>query len=153
MESQQGATRKNKKKEMQTVVKVFYGEIMVGEVATNRSISVDEALKLIGFDEQAFIAEHGFDDIDYNEFTLDYDSSVKVERIEFMENFPNQDEAYAILTDGQRFAFAWGSKYPYEEEVPTQDIKDGESGIEWHDSEDAARTAMNQAMKAWEVQG
>lgn len=74
---------------------------------------------------------------------------VKVETIEIREDFPVRDEAYAILTDGQRFAFAWGTQYPYADEVPAQDVKDGESGIEWYDSEDAARTAMNRAVEAW----
>lgn len=75
---------------------------------------------------------------------------IKVETIEIREDFPNRDEAYALLrgADG-RYAFAWGPKYPYADEVPAQDVKDGESGIEWHDSEDAARIAMFQAVEAW----
>lgn len=54
------------------MAKVFYEDILVGEVLTNRSLTVDEALDLIGFDEQSFIEENGFDDIDYNDFKLVY---------------------------------------------------------------------------------
>lgn len=57
---------------METTVKVMYENILVGEVYTNRSLSVDEALDLIGFDEAKFIEENGFDEIDYNDFKLVY---------------------------------------------------------------------------------
>lgn len=50
----------------------MYGEVIVGEVMTNRSLTVDEALELINFDEQKFLEEQGWDDLDYNEFTLEY---------------------------------------------------------------------------------
>lgn len=53
-------------------MKVFYEEILVGEVITNRSMTVDEALELISFNEEEFIAENGFDEIDYNDFKLVY---------------------------------------------------------------------------------
>ena len=51
---------------------VFYEEILVGEVMTNKSIAVDEALEMIGFNEDKFLQENGFDDIDYNDFKLVY---------------------------------------------------------------------------------
>jgi Helix-turn-helix domain len=54
------------------MAKVYYEDILVGEVLTNRSLSVEEALDLIGFDEAKFIADNGFDDIDYNDFKLVY---------------------------------------------------------------------------------
>ena len=54
------------------MAKVFYEKILVGEITTNRSLTVDEALGLIGFDEQEFITKYGFDDIDYNDFKLIY---------------------------------------------------------------------------------
>ncbi len=53
-------------------MKVFYEDILVGEVLTNRSMTVGEALDLIGFDEQKFISDNGFDDIDYNDFRMEY---------------------------------------------------------------------------------
>ena len=53
-------------------MKVFYEEILVGTIVTNRSITVDEALELIDFNEESFIEENGFDDIDFNNFRLEY---------------------------------------------------------------------------------
>lgn len=53
-------------------VKVMYEDVLVGEVLTNRSLTVDEALELIDFDEEAFLTERGWDDIDYNDFKLVY---------------------------------------------------------------------------------
>ncbi|WP_164779653.1 hypothetical protein [Paenibacillus kobensis] len=53
-------------------MKVYYEDILVGEVVTNQSMTVDAALKLIGFDEETFLSEQGFDAIDYNDFNLDY---------------------------------------------------------------------------------
>ena len=53
-------------------MKVFYEEILVGEVMTNKSMHVDEALEMIGFDEDKFLQENCFDDIDYNVFELIY---------------------------------------------------------------------------------
>lgn len=67
------ATRVAKKsKEENKMAKVFYEDILVGEIVTNRSLTVDEALELVGFDEEVFISENGFDDIDYNDFKLVY---------------------------------------------------------------------------------
>ena len=53
-------------------MKVVYESIVVGEVMTNQSLTVDQALELISFDEANFLKENGFDDIDYNEFQLIY---------------------------------------------------------------------------------
>lgn len=54
-------------------MRVFYGEdIYVGEVVTNQFMSVDRALDLLSFDEEDFCKEHGFDNIDINEFRLEY---------------------------------------------------------------------------------
>lgn len=54
------------------MVKIYYDDILVGEVLTNQSLTIEEALKLIEFDEQEFIKEHSFDDIDYNDFRIVY---------------------------------------------------------------------------------
>lgn len=51
-------------------MKVYYEDILVGEVVTNKSLTVNEALELIDFNEEEFIKEQGFDDIDYNDFEL-----------------------------------------------------------------------------------
>ncbi|MFD1350131.1 hypothetical protein [Oceanobacillus caeni] len=53
-------------------MKIYYEDILVDEVVTNRSMTVDEALELIDFDEEKFISNNGFDDIDYNDFKLVY---------------------------------------------------------------------------------
>lgn len=53
-------------------VKIMYEDVLVGEVLTNRSLTVGEALELIDFDEEAFLSEQGWDGIDYNEFRLEY---------------------------------------------------------------------------------
>lgn len=53
-------------------MKVYYENVLVGEVITNRSLTVDEALDAIGFDEEDFLAKQGWDAIDYNDFRLDY---------------------------------------------------------------------------------
>lgn len=74
---------------------------------------------------------------------------ISVDIIEVREDFPNRDEAYALLTDGKRFAFAWGHVYPHAEEVPAENVPAGESGIEWFDTEEEARSAMNEASAAW----
>ncbi len=49
-------------------MKLFYGDILVYEVMSNRSLSVDDILSMMDFNESDFIAKHGFDDIDYNDF-------------------------------------------------------------------------------------
>lgn len=54
------------------LMKIFYENVLVGEVITNRSMTVNEALESIGFDEEAFLSEQGWDAIDYNDFRLDY---------------------------------------------------------------------------------
>jgi hypothetical protein len=53
-------------------MKVFYEDILVGEILTNRSMTVEEALELVGYDEEEFLKEHGFDDVDPNEFKMVY---------------------------------------------------------------------------------
>ena len=76
---------------------------------------------------------------------------VKVEVLEIREDFPVRDEAYALLRgDDGRYAFAWGPTYPYAEELPAENVKDGESGIEWYETEYDARAAMEQAASAWD---
>lgn len=58
--------------EVKEMAKIFYEDILVGEIITNRSMTVDEALNLIDFDEEQFIQAQGFDGIDYNDFKLVY---------------------------------------------------------------------------------
>lgn len=51
-------------------MKLYYEDILVGEVTTNKSLSVEEALDAIGFNEEEFIEENGFEAIDYNDFNV-----------------------------------------------------------------------------------
>jgi len=50
---------------------VYYEELLIGQLTTNRSLTIDEALQALGFDEQAFKDAQGFDNVDYNEFRLE----------------------------------------------------------------------------------
>ncbi|WP_341144420.1 hypothetical protein [Paenibacillus sp. FSL H8-0315] len=54
------------------VMKVYYEDILVGEIITNHSMTVDQALELINFNEEAFLSEQGWDELDFNDFRLDY---------------------------------------------------------------------------------
>lgn len=47
-------------------------EIFVGEVLTNQSLTIDEMLDLVSFDESEFKRDHGIEEIDYNEFYVRY---------------------------------------------------------------------------------
>lgn len=49
-------------------MRIYYEDNFIGELLNNRSITIDEALELIGFDEESFKQAQGFDQIDYNEF-------------------------------------------------------------------------------------
>jgi hypothetical protein len=46
--------------------------------------------------------------------------------------------------------FAWGPTYPYADTVPVQDVKEGESGIEWYSTKEAAHEAIEQTIIAWQ---
>ena len=78
--------------------------------------------------------------------------SVRVDKvIEIRENFPNDGEAYAVGKANGKYFFAWGAEYPFADEVPSFNISDGESGIEWHESKESAFDAMENAIKAWDT--
>lgn len=55
-------------------MKIFYEDILVGEVITNQSLTVDQALDLVDFNQDDFCKENGFDSIDINDFKLDYET-------------------------------------------------------------------------------
>lgn len=77
---------------------------------------------------------------------------IKVKTIEIREDFPNRDEAYALLRgeDG-RVAFAWGWKYPFADELPEEENPDGANGFKWYETEESARAAMNRVVEALET--
>ena len=73
-----------------------------------------------------------------------------IETIEMKENFPVDGESYLVgKGENGKYFFAWGPEIPYEDEVPAEDISDGESGISWHQTKDEALTAMKEAVEAW----
>jgi len=52
--------------------------VILGNIETNQSLSVDEALALLGIDPDAyFIGVLGWDDWDYNDLELDYSQPVE----------------------------------------------------------------------------
>ena len=53
-------------------MKIMYGTILVGEVITNLSLTVDDVLEIIEFNEEVFTIENSINDLDYNDFRLIY---------------------------------------------------------------------------------
>ena len=60
---------------------------------------------------------------------------VSLSERDFLEDFPKEGEAYAILESDDKYAFAWGTKYPYANELPAQDIEDESGGVKWFGEE------------------
>lgn len=54
-------------------MKLYYGNILLGEVLTNHSMTVDEALEFVGVDMDKYAQEHGWDDWDWEELRTEYD--------------------------------------------------------------------------------
>ena len=80
--------------------------------------------------------------------------SVSVDEVlDLRENFPNDGEAYVVGKANGKYFFAWGSKYPFSNEVPKFDIIDGESGIEWHETKKSALSAMKESVELWDTKG
>ena len=72
-----------------------------------------------------------------------------VEWLEHLENFPVQDEEYiAGQTEDGRFFFAWGS---WGEEVPAQDVGDGECGIQYFDTAKEAMEEFRDTVEAIDI--
>ena len=71
------------------------------------------------------------------------------EVIERKPDFPTKGEAYEVglAVDG-RYYFAWGPDYPGRSEMPGYSIDDGESGISWHHTKEAALQEYLGAVKA-----
>lgn len=65
------------------------------------------------------------------------------------DDFPIDGEAYVVgKVDDGRYFFAWGPEYPFADEVPAHDVTDGESGIRYHETEEATRKEMLEAIRA-----
>ena len=54
------------------------------------------------------------------------------------ENFPIDGEAYVVGEQMGRYFFAWGPDFPFADELPEENITDGESGIQWYETEEEA---------------
>ena len=54
------------------------------------------------------------------------------------ENFPVDGEAYVVGELMGRYFFAWGPEYPFADELPTEDVTNGESGIKWYETKEEA---------------
>jgi|SRR5699024_1861941 len=52
--------------------KIFYENIFISDFITNKSLTIEEMLELIDFDEREFIEEHGFEALDPADFKTIY---------------------------------------------------------------------------------
>lgn len=52
--------------------KIFYENIFISDIITNKSLTIEEMLETVGFDEQAFKAKHGFEALDPADFNVRY---------------------------------------------------------------------------------
>lgn len=55
-----------------TGMRLYYENILLGEVLTNHSMTVDEAIEFIGIDMDKFAEEQGWDDWDWEELRMEY---------------------------------------------------------------------------------
>jgi len=73
-------------------VKVMYEGIEVGTVLTNRSLTIDEALELINFDEAAFCEAHGFEAVDPADFRIEYETEAEPKKRYFAGEYVGLDD-------------------------------------------------------------
>ena len=67
------------------------------------------------------------------------------------EDFPIDGEAYVVGEQMGRYFFAWGPEYPFSDELPEEDITNGESGIQWFETEEEALQEYLDAVEAAHV--
>ena len=65
------------------------------------------------------------------------------------EDFPIDGEAYAVGEQMEKYFFAWGPEYPFADVLPSKNITNGESGIEWFSTEEDALQAYLDAVEAF----
>jgi hypothetical protein len=53
-------------------MKLFYDDILLGEIMTNHSMTVDEALDCLGIDMDEYASEQGWDDWDWFALRMEY---------------------------------------------------------------------------------
>lgn len=51
-------------------MKLYYKDILLGEIMTNHSMTIDEALECLGVDMDGFAYANGWDDWDYDDLRM-----------------------------------------------------------------------------------
>lgn len=57
---------------MVITMKLFYGDLLLGEITTNHSMTVDEAIEFLEIDMDKVAEENGWDDWDWEELRMEY---------------------------------------------------------------------------------
>ena len=57
---------------MVNIMKLLYGDTVLGEVTTNHSMTVDEALYILDINMDAVARENGWDDWDWEQLHMEY---------------------------------------------------------------------------------
>ena len=57
---------------MVNIMKLLYGDMVLGEVVTNHSMTVDEALDILDINMDAVARENGWDDWDWEQLRIEY---------------------------------------------------------------------------------
>ena len=52
-------------------MKLYYNTILLGEIITSHSMTVDEALDCLGIDMDEYATDQGWDDWDYEELRVE----------------------------------------------------------------------------------
>lgn len=79
--------------------KIFYENIFISDIITNKSMTIDEMLELIDFDEQAFKAKHDLEALDpagFKTIYFNFESSlpgVEIE-VEQLKDFDGSDMSF-----------------------------------------------------------
>lgn len=53
-------------------MKLFYGNMLLGEVITNHSMSIEDAIELLDINMDDVAKENGWDDWDYEELRMEW---------------------------------------------------------------------------------
>lgn len=81
------------------MIKIFYENIFISDFVTNKSMTIEEMLELIDFDEEAFKEKHGLealDPVDFRAVYFDFESSlpgVDIE-VEQLKDFDGSDMSF-----------------------------------------------------------
>lgn len=79
--------------------KIFYEDIFITDLITNKSMTIEEMLELTDFDEEAFKEKHGFEALDPADFSVKYFNfeaslpDVEIE-VEQLKDFDGSDMSF-----------------------------------------------------------